>query len=188
MLRSLLKDSVFYAIPSIFSRGLAVFLIPLYTRVLSPSDFGSFDLFMVFCTLVNLTVALEVSQGVARYYSSENNPDNKIAYASSAFWFTLFCYTVLLVLSIIFSKEFSLLVMGRDGLTLTYQIGSVYIFLNGIFYLIQNQFRWELRSFHYVIVSLLVTFITATFGIILTYYLNRGLDGLLSSMASGVLV
>jgi O-antigen/teichoic acid export membrane protein len=188
MLKSLLKDSVFYAIPSIFSRGLAVFLIPLYTRVLSPSDFGSFDLFMAFCTLVNLTVALEVSQGVARYYSSENNPDNKVAFASSAFWFTLFCYAFFLAVSIFFSKDLSFFVMGRDGLSVAYQIGSVYIFLNGVFYLIQNQLRWELRGFHYAVVSLLVTSITAISAVVLTFLLGWGLYGLLLAMACGAFV
>jgi O-antigen/teichoic acid export membrane protein len=188
MLQNFLKDSFIYAIPTIFSRGLAVFLIPLYTRVLSPSDFGSFDLFMAFCTLVNLTVALEVSQGVARYYSSENDPNNKVAYASSAFWFTFFCYSVFLAVSIFFSKDLSLFVMGRDGMAMAYQIGSVYIFLNGVFYLIQNQFRWELRSLHFAFVSLVVTSITAISGVVLTFLLGWGLYGLLLAMTAGVLV
>jgi O-antigen/teichoic acid export membrane protein len=188
MIRSFIKDSAIYAIPSIVSRGLAIILIPLYTRVLTPADFGSFDLFIAFTTLINLTVALEISQGVARFYSSESNTTRRVSYASSAFWFTVCCYTFFLSVALIVNKELSYLVMGRSGMEPSFQVGVIYIFLNGIFYLIQNQFRWEFRSGHYAIVSLFVTIITAALAVFLTYFLAWGLYGLLLGMAGGVLV
>lgn len=188
MLKAFLRDSVIYAIPSIVSRGLAVILIPLYTRVLSPADYGSFDLLSAFAVLVNLTVALEVSQGVARFYSDEADAERRVDYASSAFWFTIFCYTVFLGAALFFNKELSLLVMGREGMETAFQIGVIYIFINGIFYLMQNQFRWELRSGHYALVSLIVSVATAVLAVILTYVWTWGLVGLLSGMAGGALV
>lgn len=185
MLKAFLRDSVIYAIPSIVSRGLAVILIPLYTRVLSPADYGAFDLLSAFAVLVNLTVALEVSQGVARFYSGEQNAERRVAYASSAFWFTLLCYAVFLAITLIFSSALSLLVMGRDGMETAFQVGVIYIFINGIFYLLQNQFRWELRSAHYAIVSMIVSVSTAVLAVILTYVWTWGLVGLLIGMAGG---
>lgn len=188
MLKAFLRDSVIYAIPSIVSRGLAVILIPLYTRVLSPADYGSFDLLSAFAVLVNLTVALEISQGVARFYSGEQDTERRVAYASSAFWFTIFCYTVFLGVVLIFSSALSLLVMGQDGMEPAFQVGVIYIFINGIFYLIQNQFRWELRSTHYAIVSMIVSISTAVLAVILTYVWTWGLVGLLFGMAGGALL
>jgi len=187
MLRAFLRDSVIYAIPSIVSRGLAVILIPLYTRVLSPADYGSFDLLSAFAVLVNLTVALEVSQGVARFYSGEADAERRVDYASSAFWFTIFCYAVFLGAALFFNKELSQLVMGREGMEGAFQVGVIYIFINGIFYLIQNQFRWELRSVHYALVSLIVSVVTAVLAVILTYVWAWGLVGLLLGMAGGAL-
>lgn len=188
MLRTLLKDSAVYAIPAFVSRGLALILVPLYTRVLSPSDFGSLDLLIVFASIVNLTIALEVSQGVARFYASEPETERKVLYASSAFWFTVACYAIFLLLMLFFSGKLSELIMGQAGLMLAFQIGLVYIFVNGIFYLIQNQFRWELRSFHYAIVSLTMAFVTAGVSVWLAYFLQWGLVGLLIGMLSGSLV
>lgn len=188
MLKALLRDSVIYAIPSIVSRGLAIILIPLYTRVLSPADYGSFDLLSAFAVLVNLTVALEVSQGVARFYSDEKDAGRRVVYASSAFWFTIFCYAVFLGAAFFFNKELALIAMGREGVEAEFQVGVIYIFINGIFYLMQNQFRWELRSAHYAIVSLAVTVVTAVLAVILTYVWTWGLVGLLLGMAGGALV
>ncbi|WP_051906684.1 oligosaccharide flippase family protein [Methylomarinum vadi] len=188
MFKAFFKDSAIYAIPSFVSRGLSFILIPLYTRVLTPADYGALDLLLVFASFVNITVALEVSQGLARYYRTQSNDNIRIAYASSGFWFTLVCYTTFSLVALNFSESLSEMVMGKEGLRREFQIGVLYIWANGIFYLIQNQFRWELRSKQYAIVSLFMTFCTAGMAVYLTYGMVWGLRGLLLGMVFGTLV
>lgn len=188
MLRRFLSDSIIYSIPTIISRGLSVFLVPLYTRVLSPSDYGSLELLTVFASIVNLTIALEVSQGVARFYAAEPDYDRKVVYASSAFWFTIVCYSIFSVLMLFLSPDVAGLIMGREGLVREFQAGIVYIWTNGILYLVQNQFRWELRSRQYAIVSLVMTVATSLISVWLVYFLRWGLMGLLIGMAAGDLL
>lgn len=188
MLRRFLSDSIIYSIPTIISRGLSVFLVPLYTRVLSPSDYGSLELLTVFASIVNLTIALEVSQGVARFYAAEPDYDRKVVYASSAFWFTIVCYSIFSVLMLFLSPDVAGLIMGREGLVREFQAGIVYIWTNGILYLVQNQFRWELRSRQYAIVSLVMTVATSLISVWLAYFLRWGLMGLLLGMAAGCLL
>lgn len=187
MLRAFFKDSVIYAIPSLVSRGLALILLPLYTRVLSPVDYGSLDLLVVFAGLLNLTVSLEVSQGVARFYAGEQDPAVKVAYSSSAFWFTVACYGLATIPMLVWAEPLAAWVMGQAGMTNAFRIGVAYILFNGLFYLIQNQLRWELRSAHYAIVSLTMSLITAAVSIWLGYGLRWGLNGLLIGMAIGSL-
>jgi O-antigen/teichoic acid export membrane protein len=188
MLKVFLKDSAIYAIPSIISRGMSLFLVPLYTRVLSPSDYGSLDLLMVFAGIINLTIALEVSQGAARFYTEEKNPERKILYTSSAFWFTILVYLIFGIISFIYSNSLSYQILGKKNLSNAFEIGVVYICINGIFYLIQNQFRWELKSKEYAIVSIVTSIVTAVVSIWLAFFLKYGLAGLLLGMLSGSLV
>lgn len=185
MLKRFFKDSAIYLIPSIISRGISLFLVPLYTRVLSPADYGTFDLLIVFAGIINLTIALEVSQGVARFYAESVNLKQKMLYASSAFWFTLLVYILFVIITILNSNTFSLLILGRNGLVPIFKIGMIYICINGIFYLIQNQFRWELKSKEYAIVSLVNSLSTALVSIWLAYGLKFGLEGLLVGMLTG---
>jgi len=131
MLRTFIKDSTTYAIPTIVSRGLTLILIPLYTRVLSPADFGSLDLLIVFASVVNLTIALEVSQGLARFYPNEQDIQRKVDFASTAFWFTFFCYALFTTVALLFSSKFSEIIMGQTGLEQVFAIGAIYIFFNG---------------------------------------------------------
>ncbi len=185
MLRAFFKDSAIYAVPALISRGLSLFLIPLYTRVLQPADYGSLDLLMVFANIINLTIALEVSQGVARYYAEEKSTERKILYASSAFWFSLACYSIFLVLMWLGTDYLASYIMGQTGRETAFRIGLFFIWSNGLFLLIQNQLRWELRSREYAIVSLLMSFVGAGVSVWLAYYLHRGIDGLLIGMISG---
>lgn len=187
MLKKFLKDSVIYAIPTFISGGLGFFLLPLYTRVLSPADYGSLDLFTIFGGLVQCVIALEVSQGVARFYADERDLERKVLFASSAFWFTLICYTVFAVLMLLNTNVLAILIMGQTGMEIAFQIGIVYLWSNGLFYLIQNQFRWELRSINYAIVSLLMSFVTAVVSVWLVYVMLWGLEGLLIGMVAGSL-
>ena len=188
MIGAFFSDSLIYTVPALLSRGLSIFLVPLYTRVLSPVDCGVFDMLMVFGSLANLTVALEVSQGVARFYAAEEDPGKKMQYASTAFWFTLFCYTLFLVVTILLAPLLSMFIIGRADLDTVFRLGMAYVWANGIFYLMQNQFRWELRSKQYAISSIVVTLMTASLAVMLAYCLGWGLFGLLLGMLGGVLV
>lgn len=188
MLKAFLKDSAIYAVPAFISRGLSLFLVPLYTRVLNPADYGSLDLFMVFANIVNLTIALEVSQGVARYHAVEKDLERKVLYASSAFWFTLACYSTFVVLMWLGTDHVASFIMGQKGLETAFQIGLFFIWINGLFLLIQNQLRWELRSREYAVVSLLMSFVGAGTSVWLAYYLRWGIEGLLLGTVSGCLV
>lgn len=185
MLGSFFKDSLIYSAPAIISRGLTLFLIPFYTRVLDPKDFGSFDLFIAFATLVNMTIALEISQGVARFYAAEQDQKNKMLYASSAFWFTALCNFVFLIIMWTFSDKVSVFIMGQPQFDLTFKIGLIYIFSNGLFYLIQSQLRWELRSKEYAAISILMAFSNAVVGVWLAYFQKMGIIGLLIGMSVG---
>lgn len=184
-IRSFFRDSITYLIPSVISRGLSLFLVPLYTLVLIPSDYGVLDLLLAFGSFINLIVGFEVSQGVARYYPESANREDKILYASSAFWFTVMCYSTFLILSLSLSASMSTWMLGSRKYEIVFKLGMVYLWLNGLFYLIQNQFKWELRSKEYAWVSLIVSIGTAGFSVWLVYLLRWGLMGTLYGMIIG---
>lgn len=185
MIRSLVKDSLIYSISSFLTKGLSFLLIPLYTRVLTPTDYGSLDLFLVFANIVALTISLEINQAVSRFFVTEDDQKRKVVYSSTALWFTFFCYTTFLLPCTLFSKNISFWILGRQGLESAFQLGLVYIWVMGIFHLLQNQFRWEFRPIHYACCSILHASVTATIAVWFTWFENLGLDGLLLGMITG---
>ena len=185
MIRNFLRDSLIYGAATIISQGLAFFLVPLYTRVLPPGDYGALDMLLIFGNFANLTVALEVSQGLARHYSDASTKEAKQNYASTAFWFTLGMFTLFTVACLFFAGSINNVLLGKKNLLLVFRLGLIFIFLNGLFYLIQNQFRWELRSREYAVVSILYSLTTICGAVILAYWMQLGIKGVLLGQILG---
>lgn len=142
---------------------------------------------MTFAGVVNLTIALEVSQGVARFYASERDPQRKVGYASSALWFTVAVYTIFATAALAIPR-LPALIMGQEGLDSAFRVGVLYIWVKSIYYLIQNQFRWELRSRDYASVSLVMSVVTVLVAVAMTVVLRWGITGLLIGSLAGCTV
>lgn len=187
MIKSFLKDGAIYMIPSLLARGVSLFLIPLYTRVLTPADYGAFDLFTLFAAIANMVVALEVNQAIARFYPTAKDELHKRKYASTALWFTMATYGIFSLILLMASSTLSPLIMGREDLDSVFRIGTLHIFLGGINYLMQNQFKWELRSKHFAAQSIILLLITSGGSIYLTYFLKMGVMGVILGQIVGFL-
>lgn len=181
MIRDTLRDSLVYGLASLLSKGLAIFLLPIYTRVLTTRDYGAYDLLLTLGTLANLIVALEISQGLARYWADAKDQDGRRKMASTALWFSAGMYGLFLVFGLVFSAPLSRWLLGAEGFLPAFQLGLGFIAINGIYYLLLNQFRWELRSKAYAVASLAFAFATLVFAVIFCFWLDMGLEGVMLS-------
>lgn len=190
MISDFLKNSLIYTLSTLISKGLNIILMPIYTNILLPTEFGIFDLFIIFGSIVSFTVALEISQAVARFTPSIDSQNLKISYVSTAFWFTLGMYVIFLLTTFIFSEEISYAILNLDSYTNVFQIAIIYIFLAGIFYFLQNQLRFEGNSKGYALLSIVFSIaniiLTFVFGIVM----ELGINGIFLAMtlSSGISV
>jgi O-antigen/teichoic acid export membrane protein len=185
MLRNLFKDSAYYGVATILSRGISFLLLPLYTHILSPSTFGSLDLLLVFSNLITLTVALEVSQAVQRFFPESDDRLVRRRLFSTGLWFSITSYFVFALFGWASSGWLATLVMGEKGLEYPFCIGILYIFINGVYVFLLNQFRCELRSRDYSLISFIASLVTTSMSLVLTLFARQGLLGLIVSMALG---
>jgi O-antigen/teichoic acid export membrane protein len=68
MLKRLFKETLTYAVAGVISRMIGILLIPIYTRVFSPEQFGLFDILLTTSTIFVLLSGLQVETGVGRSY------------------------------------------------------------------------------------------------------------------------
>ena len=71
---------------------MALLLFPFLAHHFSPRQYGTLDILTLVAILANLTVALEVNQGLGRYFMTP--PEERVDYASTALLFTIGAYTV----------------------------------------------------------------------------------------------
>lgn len=164
MLKIFFKNNLTYTVGNILTRGIAFLLLPIFTRYLSPEEFGVIDLFMVLAAIINITITLEISQGIARYFQESKNVKEKREYTSSAFWFTILVYLLFFIISFIFRDKFTLLLLEDDGKKTIFLLAVFSIVTNGIFYFTQNQLKWQIQPRDSVIASffniLILVFVT----------------------------
>lgn len=154
-------------IPTILSRGLGLFLLPVYTRFLSPEQYGILDLFSVLMSLINLTIALEISQALARYYQEYQDQEIRKSYVSTAFLFTCGMYFLYILVSVYFADFFTIYLLNTLENQHIFYLATISIATNGVFLFAQNQLRWQLEAKKYMYTSLVYTFLTTTISIYL---------------------
>jgi O-antigen/teichoic acid export membrane protein len=192
MLKATLRDSLVYGVASVLSKGLAVLLLPLYTRVLSPGAYGVYDVLITLGALANLCVALEVSQGLARYWPEMDSAARRRELASTTFWFTAAAYGVFLLVALLAAPSLTRRLFGDPGLEGAFRLGMAFVALNGVYLLLLNQFRWELRSRAYAAVSCAGALLTLLFAAVFCLRWDMGLEGVmlaqLAATGCGVLL
>ena len=187
MTKRLLKDGVIYGVSSILSQGIPVVIVPIYTRILAPDSYGCLDILAVFASLINLTVALEISQGLARHYAEAQSEYEKIKYASSSMWFTVGAYFLFAFFSLLFSESLTLLFLDSLQWKYTFQIAIIAMAGNGIFYFLQNLLRWKLQPKRYAMASIVYVIVYSGFGVFFVAGLKTGIVGVFFGQIIGAI-
>ena len=183
--RSFFQDSGIYLIPTILSQGVAFFLVPLYTRVLSPADYGAIDMIKTFSSFACLFVALEISQAYGRFYVEEENIEDKKLISSTALTFTILMFLLFLTTCQIFTPFFSKILFGNSNMDIYFRIGTIFITMKGVTLLLNTQFRYEFKKINYVYSSIILFSTTSFFSVLLGYIFNWGLIGMLYALLIG---
>lgn len=188
MLKSFFKNNLIYSLGNILTMGISIFLLPIYTKYLSPNEFGIIDLFMVIGTFVNLTIALEISQGLARYYQEAKSNIEKKHYTSSAFWFTILIYLFFFVFSFTFRDILSSWLLGNENEKKIFILALLAIVTNGIFIFTQNQLKWQMKAENSVKASLVYFTVLASVTIYLLVVQGFKVESIFIGQISGNII
>ncbi len=188
MIRQLFKDSLIYGTASILSQGIPILIVPIYTRFLSPDSYGGMDMLAVFAALINVTVALEISQGMARSYADIKTEDERTRYASTALWFSVAAYLLFAVLAVLFSGPLTRLLLDSGNWEWIFQVAVIAMTVNGISFFLQNQLRWLLKPAAYAVSSIVYAVTATGIAIFLIAALNWGVIGVFYGQIIGAAV
>ena len=153
MIRALWRDGAVYAVGTVVSRGLALLLMPLVTRLLAPHEYGVFDLLVTAGVLANLVVPLETPQALARFWNEREAGAARRRLAGTAWTFGVLGYAGFVLLAWAAAPWLAPRVFGA-GFVEAWQAGAVFIGANGVMLLLQSQLRWERRPVAYAVVSI----------------------------------
>ena len=192
MKREFLSQGLIYTLPTMFSKGMALLLLPLYTRVLSPGQYGTFDLLILSASVLNIVIGMEISQAVARFSVPEKDKCKSNNFAITGMSFGIFCYFIFAIMFLSLGNIIRPLLSPELSAGPLYNLAIVFISLSGLFNIISNQLRWKFRTSEYSFTLIIQILMTALLSLILLYLFDLGLvallGGLVAGMAAGIIV
>ena len=96
-LKRLGKHSAIYGLGGLVSRVLAILLLPLYTRYLSPSDYGAIETLVAASAVLVTLLRAGISSAFFRFYFDAEDDAGRTRVVRTAFWFTMTMSTAALI-------------------------------------------------------------------------------------------
>ena len=184
MLKAFFHDGAVYGLVRVVTSSVYLLLVPLYTRSLSTADYGVVDFLMIFSNLIYLVVTFEIAQGFARYFAESKSAEEKISYASSTLWFTIVAYTLFTISALFFSQILSNVLLDSSEYKDIVKVAALAMWGHGLFYLVQNQLRYELKAGKYAIASLAFGLVSVVMTIVLLLVFELGVMGVFLAQLS----
>ena len=188
MLKRFVGDALTYTAGNILVRGVSIVLVPFYTRVLTPVDYGALDMLTVLAGLINVTVALEITQGLARHLPAAESDDETRGFASTALWFAFGAYTLFMIAGLLLAGWLAEVVLGAGGSVYLMRVAVMSIWMNGMFYLVQNQLRFTMRPAAYSIAGFVYALVSLGVAVILVLGYRLGVAGFFYGQIAGAIV
>lgn len=89
-LKVLSKHSAVYGISNILNRIVSFALLPVYTRFLTPADYGVMDLIYFTTAFIGMVIGMGINQAMARFYfDSEDQTQRNLAVSSAFYGFSI---------------------------------------------------------------------------------------------------
>ena len=167
--RYLLKNTIIFAIGNFGTKLIAFFLVPLYTNILSTSEYGIVDLIYTIGTVLVPILTLNVAEAVMRFSLDKNAEQEKIMSTGILFFVLSMILCFVIFPFAIMSDEMSNYAGYIYGYTVSLALSQISLsYLRGKEYLLK-----------YSIGNIILSLSTAVLNIVFLLVLHKGVEGYL---------
>jgi len=181
------KHSVIYGLGGLIQRIIAVLLLPLYTRYLSPSDYGVIEALVALAAVVFALLRAGIQSSFFRFYFQAEDEQSRQTVVRTSFWFTMGTSSIALVAGLLLAGPISSWLFGTSGHADLVRAAFVGLWASMNYDQLTALFRVEERSVSYSVASLANVLLTVGATILLVVVLDKGPLGVLVGNFSGTL-
>jgi O-antigen/teichoic acid export membrane protein len=181
-LKRLAKESLIYGLSGYISKSISLLLLPLYTAVLTTSDYGILDLLGTIVVVSTFLILSGTDTSVGYYYFRKEHFDERPQIIISSMYVRLVFSTAAFVLIFIGAQFISHLLFGKD-LSLFVIITGMTIVFQALHSFLFNLLRLEFRMWLYTFLSSLNILLSILLTIYFVLILKQGVYGALIAQA-----
>jgi O-antigen/teichoic acid export membrane protein len=177
--------SAVYGLGGVISRVIAVFLLPIYTRYLEPSELGAVGVIIAMSAVLVTILRGGISSAFFRFYFDSQEPAHRLLVIRTSFWFTMATATAGLAAGVLLAEPIAdALGLGNENLVRA-GFGAIWAQMN--YEQLTALFRAEQRPLAFVAGSLANIAITVTATVLLVVVYEQGPVGVIVGNFTGTL-
>lgn len=181
MLRALVKDSAIYAVGTVASRLVGFIMIPVYTRVLTPADYGVIETIIRLVDVIGLFLALGLAEALLRYYYLAKDEEESRRLIGSTLSLNLVAVVTGSVLTLPLSPALTYLAFGHDRYAPYVAVSLISMLVGNLMELPLTIWRAEAEAWRFTSVSLSKLFSHLVLNIVFVVVLRWGVWGVVLS-------
>ena len=172
----LVASGAAYQTASVVSAGLGALLLPVYTRALTPADYGLAETLLTYLILASIPLRLGLGEAFVRFWYDDDDAERRRRVAKVTTGSVLVVSTVAALLALAFAGPLSeLLLDERDATLFGFGVLGMWAFTNlEIAYAL---LRVEERRREYLVASLVNVALTIALTLVLVVVLDTGARG-----------
>ena len=184
----LTKESILYGIGHISSRLITFLLLPLFTNILSPYEYGIIALVYTFIAFLTVILHFGLDTALLRHYKPAENNDEKYQYITNTYIPLLIINIIIFLMFFILKDTLSVYLLGVD-MPLIFLLMTSIICFDGLWSIPMIILRADNKPIAFVGFSLLNVISNILCIIFLVLYLQLGIVGVVASnvLSSGLL-
>ena len=183
----LAQHSAIYGLGGLVSRFVALLLLPLYTRYLTPADYGAVETLVALAAILATILRLGIASAFFRFYFDSTDAAHRLRVVRTSFWFTMTMSTIGLGVGLLLAGQISEWLFDTDGRTTLVQMAFVLLWAQMNFEQMTALFRVEERAVAFTIATLTNLVITVAATVVFVVVLDWGATGVIAGNFTGTL-
>jgi O-antigen/teichoic acid export membrane protein len=187
-LRQLASDSVVYGLSGIVARFLSVWLVPIYTRLLTPQDYGTLSLVNATLAVITSFSALALDNSAYRWYWDTDDVDDRRRTIGSWLWCEIAVAGVAGLLLWVLSDRVGVWTTQTAASGVHYRTLAWYLPPFVLYVVAINWCRLQHRPWTAMWLTLAVSLTQIGLGLVLVVWFRRGVNGVFQAQVGSQVV
>ena len=180
-IKTLSRHTLIYGVGFMLMRAVGFFLLPFYTRYLTPQDYGALELLDITSYVLGPVMMLGMEQAALKYYQAYDDPSDRHAVAATVILFSIF-FGLLVLLPLILARSiFSQVVFGSTRYSRLLSLSFAALFVTGQVGIAKTILRAQQRSVAFATISVVQTLLSVGLNVYFIAVLGLGIEGILYS-------
>lgn len=187
-LKSIASESIVYGLSGIISRFLTLFLVPIYTRVFTPTDYGVLSLVSSSIAVVQIFVVLGLDGAAHRWFWDTDDDRDRRRSISSWAWCQLAAATAIGGVVFLLADQLAGWIVGRADAGTYFRLAALTLPLMTLGTVAQNWLRMQRRPWSTTFYSLGTNLLTIVLTLLFVVAWRWGLTGVYVAQVIGFAV